>query len=98
VVGLPAAFADDAAEREEIAHIAISRARFHRQQQLDRIILVGDSDCDVTTAARLGLGLVGIAADGNDAVLRAAGAQLVLRDYQDFATFMRILETARPGA
>jgi phosphoglycolate phosphatase-like HAD superfamily hydrolase len=98
VVGLPAAFADDAAEREEIARIAIARARFHRQQPLDRIILVGDSDCDVTTAARLGLGLVGIAADGNDAVLRAVGAQLVLRDYQDFATFMRILETARPGA
>jgi hypothetical protein len=45
---------------------------------------VGDSDCDVTTAARLGLGFVGIAADGNDAVLRAAGAQLVLRDYTGF--------------
>jgi phosphoglycolate phosphatase-like HAD superfamily hydrolase len=98
VVGLQAAFADDAAEREEIARIAIARARFHHQQQFDRIILVGDSDCDVTTAAGLGLGFVGIAADGNDAVLRAAGAQLVLRDYQDFATFMRILETARPGA
>jgi len=44
------------------------------------IILVGDSDCDVTTAAHLGLGFVGLAGDGNDAVLRAAGAQLVLRD------------------
>jgi hypothetical protein len=41
---------------------------------------------------------VGIAADANDAVLRAAGAQLVLRDYEDFATFMRTLEIAKPGA
>jgi hypothetical protein len=54
VVGLPAAFADDAAEREEIARIAIVRARFRHHQLFDRIILVGDSDCDVTTAARLG--------------------------------------------
>jgi phosphoglycolate phosphatase-like HAD superfamily hydrolase len=96
VLGLPAAFADDAAEREEIARIAIARARFHHQQQFDRIILVGDSDCDVTTAARLGLGFVGIAADANDTVLRAAGAQLVLRDFEDFATFMRTVEIARP--
>ena len=98
VAGLPAAFADDATEREEIARIAIARARIHHQQQFDRIILVGDSDCDVTTAARLGLGFVGIAADANDAVLHAAGAQLVLRDYEDFAAFMRTVEIARPRA
>jgi phosphoglycolate phosphatase-like HAD superfamily hydrolase len=97
-VGLPAAFADDAVEREEIARIAIARARIHHQQQLDRIILVGDSDCDVTTAARLGLAFVGIAGDTNDAVLRAAGAQLVLCDYEDFATFMRTVEIASPWA
>jgi phosphoglycolate phosphatase-like HAD superfamily hydrolase len=98
IVGLPAAFADDAAEREEIARIAIDRARFHYQPAFDRIILVGDSDCDVTTAPRLGLGFVGIAADANDAVLRTAGAQYVLRDYVDFATFMRTVEIARPRA
>jgi phosphoglycolate phosphatase-like HAD superfamily hydrolase len=94
-VGLPAAFADDSTEREEITRIAIDRAGFHYQQPFDRIILVGDSDCDVTTAARLGLGFVGIAADANDAVLRAAGAQFVLRDYKDFAAFMRTVEIAR---
>ncbi|MBV8358397.1 MAG: HAD family hydrolase [Deltaproteobacteria bacterium] len=94
IVGLPAAFADDATEREEIARIAIDRAKFHYEQQFDRIILVGDSDCDVTTAARLGLGFVGITADANDAVLRTAGAQYVLRDYSDFATFMRAVEKA----
>ena len=98
LVGLPAAFADDARAREEIARIAIARATFHHQRQFDRIILVGDSDCDVTTAARLGLGFVGIAADGNDAVLRAAGAQFVLHDYEDFATFIRTLEAAMPRA
>lgn len=74
MVGLPAAFADDAAEREEIARIAIDRARFHSQQPFERIVLVGNSDCDVTTAARLGLGFVGIAADTNDAALRTAAA------------------------
>jgi phosphoglycolate phosphatase-like HAD superfamily hydrolase len=98
VVGLPAAFADDAAEREEIARVAIARARTHHQQPFNRIILVGDSDCDVTTAARLGLGFVGIAADASDTELRAAGAQLVLRDYEDFATFMGMVEIASPGA
>jgi len=96
MVGLPAAFADDATEREEIARIAIDRAIFHYQQAFDRIILVGDSDCDVTTAARLGFGFAGIAADANDAVLRSAGAQFVLRDYADFVTFMRTVEIARP--
>jgi len=96
--GVPAAFADDAAEREEIARIAIDRATVRYQQQFDRIILVGDSDCDVTTAARLRLGFVGIAADANDAVLRAAGASRVLRDYEDFATFIRAVEIASPGA
>jgi phosphoglycolate phosphatase-like HAD superfamily hydrolase len=95
---MPAAFADDAAERKEIARIAIARARIHHQQQFDRIILVGDSDGDVTTAARLGLAFVGIAADGKDAVPRAAAAQLVLSDYEDFATFMRTVEIASPGA
>jgi phosphoglycolate phosphatase-like HAD superfamily hydrolase len=87
--GLPAAFADDAAEREQIARIAIARATVCCQQQFDRIILVGDSGCDVTTAARLGLGFVGIAADANDVVLRAAGAPYVLLDYKDVATFKR---------
>jgi phosphoglycolate phosphatase-like HAD superfamily hydrolase len=98
VGGLPAAFADDAAEREQIACIAIARAGNHYQQEFDRIILIGDSDCDVTTAMRLGLGFVGIAADADDAVLRAAGAQLVLHDYHDFAAFMEAVEIARPAA
>jgi phosphoglycolate phosphatase-like HAD superfamily hydrolase len=97
VAGLPAAFADDAAEREEITRIAISRAGVHHQQKFERIILVGDSDCDVATAGRLGLAFVGIAAEANDAVLRAAGAQFVLRDYEDFTTFMKTLDIADPG-
>ena len=98
VDGLPAAFADDDIEREEIARIAIDRARLHYQQPFDWIVLVGDSDCDVSTAARLGLGFLGIAADANVTVLREAGAQFVLRDYEDFATFMRTVENARPRA
>jgi len=44
----------------------------------------------------MGLGFVGIAADANDVVLRAADAQFVLRDYVDFVTFMRTVEIARP--
>ena len=36
---------------------------------------------------------MGIAADGNNSVLRTEGAELVLRDYEDFATFMRTVET-----
>jgi phosphoglycolate phosphatase-like HAD superfamily hydrolase len=97
VSGLPAAFADDAIEREQITCIAIARAENHYRQEFDRVILVGDSDCDVTTAMRLGLGFVGIAADASDAVLRRAGAQLVLCDYRDLAAFMNAVETARPA-
>jgi len=76
----------------------IERARLHYQQPFDWIVLVGDSDCDVSTAARLGLGFLGIAADANDRVLREAGAQFMLRDYENFATFMRTTENARPRA
>jgi hypothetical protein len=97
VAGVPAGFPDDAAEREEIAGIAIARARFRYQQQFDRIILVGDSDCDVATAARLGVGFVGIASDANEVVLRAAGAPHRLRNYEDFGTFMRAVEMQAGG-
>ena len=67
MAGLPAAFADEAAEREEIAGYRDRPRDSCYQQQFDRIILVGDSDCDVATAARLGVGFVGIAAYANAA-------------------------------
>ena len=95
---LPAAFADDAEAREEIARIAVARASLHHQQRFDRIVLVGDSDCDVATAARIGAGFVGVAADGNEEPLRAEGAQWVLRDYEDFDAFIATIEAARHRA
>jgi phosphoglycolate phosphatase-like HAD superfamily hydrolase len=78
MVEIPAAFADDA---EEIARLAITRAIAHYQRNFKRVILVGDSDCDVATASRLRLPFVGIAVGGHDAVLRLAGAERVMPNY-----------------
>lgn len=96
VAKLPAAFADDAEAREEIARLAIARATANYRRYFERIILVGDSDCDVATGARLGLPFVGIATDGHDTALRAAGAERVLQNYEFFAAFVRALEAAGP--
>jgi len=96
VVDVPAAFADDAEAREEITRLAIARATAHYRQRFERAILVGDSDCDVATAKRLGLPFVGIAADGCDHALRVAGAELGLRDYDDFTAFIKALAAASP--
>jgi phosphoglycolate phosphatase-like HAD superfamily hydrolase len=96
IAHLPAAFADDAEEREEIARRAINRAELHYLRSFDRVILAGDSDCDLATAARLGLSFVGIAADGQDGMLREAGAEYVLRDYEDLERVMSALAAATP--
>jgi len=96
IVEVPAAFADDAEAREEIARFAIARANAHYQRNFERVVLVGDSDCDVATASRLGLSFVGIAAGDHDAALRAAGAERVVPNYKDFADFFRALDASSP--
>lgn len=90
----PAAFADDAQERENIARMAISRAQAHYGWHFRRIIFVGDADWDMTTAARLGIAFVGIAHHKEESTLRGAGAKIVLPDYQDFAAFAAALDAA----
>jgi phosphoglycolate phosphatase-like HAD superfamily hydrolase len=91
--GIPAAFADDAEAREDIVRTAIARARDHYACSFDRIVLVGDSDCDVAAAKRLEIPFVGIAA-GDDAVLRSAGAMQIVGDYTEYDAFVEALDRA----
>jgi phosphoglycolate phosphatase-like HAD superfamily hydrolase len=93
---LPMASADDSQTREQIASIAMGRATFRYRRSFTRTILVGDSDCDVATAGRLGLSFVGIAADGQEALLRAAGAETILPDYRDRGKLMLALQASEP--
>jgi phosphoglycolate phosphatase-like HAD superfamily hydrolase len=94
VVGIPAAFADDAEAREEIVQTAVARAREHYGSDFARMVLVGDSECDVATAARLRVPFVGVAVD-DETLLRGAGATQVIRNFEDFGLFANALEASR---
>jgi beta-phosphoglucomutase-like phosphatase (HAD superfamily) len=93
-----AAYADDAEAREEIVSVAIARASFRYQRSFARTILVGDSDCDVATATRLGLSFVGIAAEGQETLLLAAGAETetILSDYREVGKLLIALQSSVP--
>jgi phosphoglycolate phosphatase-like HAD superfamily hydrolase len=94
VTDIPAAFADDAEAREEIAQTAIARARDHYGYGFERIVLVGDSDCDVATAKQLQIPFIGIALS-DATLLQNSGATHVLRSFEDFGLFANALEASR---
>lgn len=89
VEGLPAAFADDAWARADIAAFAIGRALGRAfdpgreaarafvdrvRPETDGIIYVGDGVWDLSTARTLGLGFIGVRVDGDPERLIAEGA------------------------
>ncbi|MBK7876079.1 MAG: HAD family hydrolase [Planctomycetes bacterium] len=96
VATTPAGFSEDGPARETILARAIERARAaHGVERFDRIVSVGDATWDVRAAARMGLPFVGIGRGGRAEKLAAAGAELVLGDYDDLAAFERALVHAR---
>lgn len=96
LLGVPAAFADDAWPREELIRIAAARAGAgggggtghgggtdDGAAPIDRIVYVGDGVWDVTAARARGYGFVGVATGDRGAALRRAGATTVLEDLAD---------------
>ena len=82
---VPLAAADDALAREDIiraAYQASGGADVH-----PHVVYVGDEVWDLSAARSLGLAIVGLSADGQDARLREAGVQDILRDFEDFYLF-----------
>lgn len=87
----PAAFADDAFPRSGIVRTAIARSG----GRFERIVCVGDSTADASTAAELGLPLVGIGAARREARLRELGVSHVLPNYRDLDALMAALRSAQ---
>ncbi len=91
---LPIASADDGVARERIVRIARRRAERAYGGLFTRVVLVGDAPWDARTASRLQLPMVGIAAKGAEARLRAHGVTRVVHDFRDVAAVLHALRTA----
>jgi phosphoglycolate phosphatase-like HAD superfamily hydrolase len=95
VDGLALATADDALSRADIVRAAIARSReLNGVERFDRVVLIGDRQWDLRTAAELGYPLVGIAFEGSREILERAGAETILDDYLDLGRFLRSLRAA----
>ncbi|HTP28316.1 MAG TPA: HAD family hydrolase [Anaeromyxobacteraceae bacterium] len=77
--------------REEIIREALQRAG----PAARRAVYVGDGVWDLRAARALRLPFVGVEPEGCG-ILRGAGAASVVRDFQRFPEFLRILEQAAP--
>lgn len=89
--GVPFASSDDADPREVIIRLAAARAGATRST---RVVYVGDGRWDVISAARCGIGFVGVGAGARAEELRSAGARCVVDGYRDRAEFLRVLDRA----
>jgi phosphoglycolate phosphatase-like HAD superfamily hydrolase len=88
--GVPAAFADDSFEREEIIAVARSRAlACYRLSDFSRVVYVGDAPWDVRAARRLGIPFLGIGGGRKAERLLHDGASEVLQDFSDFEGVLR---------
>lgn len=83
VEGIAMATADDARSRQEILRTAI-----HRAGSSDVVTYVGDRPWDLRASRAVGARFVGIACEGEEAPLRAAGAPEVLPDFRDVPRFL----------
>jgi phosphoglycolate phosphatase-like HAD superfamily hydrolase len=88
------AFGGDAASRNDLVPIALSRARACGivNGQPSKVLVVGDTPNDVECALVAGATPVGVATGGYSvADLRAAGAEIVFKDLSDTEEFLRLL-------
>ena len=84
----------DAISREEIVLLARDRASSLHGVSYPRVVSVGDGTWDVRTASNLGVPFVGVGSGAREARLRAAGASVVLADFQDREAVLRAFATA----
>ena len=88
----PISTSDQAGDRESIVRSCIESARrYYHVDQFSKIVALGDSPWDVTTARALGLAFIGV---GNKQQLSKLGATYVVKDYKDPDRLMELLELA----
>ena len=91
----PGGFGDDARERADVARAAIRRLAA-AGVPAGRVLVVGDTEHDVSAAHAAGARAVAVATGWTDpAVLRSCGADLFLPDLRDPAPLLALLES--PG-
>ena len=91
----PAAFADDGLSREEILHTAVIKAQtLYRQNNIARVVSVGDGVWDVRTARNLRVPFLGIGSGEGEKKLRRAGATHVIKDFSDYSRLLECLVEA----
>ena len=88
------AFSDDAADRNALVPIACRRAETYDVPlvALDRVIVIGDTPFDIECARVAGAQSIAVATGGHSVdELRAAGADVVLRDLSDTNQVLALL-------
>ena len=94
--GVPLAAADDSPFRAGIVTAATERAAELAGQPFERVVLVGDTLWDVSTAAGLGRPFLGVGVEEQALRLRRAGASAVVPDFADTGRTLKLLETVVP--
>jgi phosphoglycolate phosphatase-like HAD superfamily hydrolase len=85
---LPMAFSDDSHRREDIMHIACTRALdFWGVSEFETVTYVGDGVWDLHASKKLGYHFIGIGSYNNEARLLQEGASFIINDYSDQKTF-----------
>ena len=79
--------ADGKVTRDDITKETITKAQ-KIYDNIERIVYVGDAIWDVTTTKNMGLPLIGIRRKGDVNFLSKLGVGLVLKDYEDYDTFL----------
>ena len=92
VENFPIATADDAFSREDILRIAIEKSlKLNEIKRFEKIVSIGDGVWDIETAKKLNLDFVGIASGKKAEVLRAEGANYIIKDFRDYENFLAYL-------
>jgi len=87
--------ADNKVTREDILQDAIDQAEV-KYGALERVVYIGDAIWDVKTTRNMNLDFVGLRLQGDFEALADAGANVVIKNYQDYTAFLNALEIARP--
>jgi len=101
-VGIPAdqliiTGADGKVTRDDITNETIIKAQ-KKYNNIERIVYVGDAIWDVTTTKNMDLPLIGIRRKGDVEFLENLGVGLVLKDYENYDTFLEgVLKVGVPA-